>query len=551
MNLLRNMRQPALKRFVRDTLCVVLVAALLFPSAAVAQAPQFPVPPEPRAPAAPGQAAPPQQLPALPSPDFPVRAPGGAALQRQDPCAQFGSGTANFRVPSTEYRLGAGDVLDVQIAGRFEVSRQQAVIDPEGLVSIPPVGTVDVGGLTLRAANRRIGEQVRNMLRHGNVTLSIMVPRCFEVVLSGEVERPGSIHTSAMRRLHEVLLDAGGVTPRGSLRKVTVTRDDQVTELDMLRFELDGDLTQNPTAEAGMRIHVPPRGGTVSLTGAFRRPGDYEIDAAGSLKELLALTGGLAQNAAPTEGRLTRLGSEGRKETVAVDLTTALVTPGDVPLRTGDVLFVPQLVVLQDVIEVRGAFIGNPESSRTTTAGRPTIVQRLELAKGDRIKDVVGRAGGAAAFADLRLAFVERTGVAGPRQRIPIDLRQILVAKDDTQNIVLENGDVLNLPVAEDKVYVLGEVKTPGGIDFRPDLTPREYLALAGGPTVRARFRNATVTFPDGKSYALALAPPLEAGAVVTVPEVSVRWYQDYLSIASTLANLITSYTALYFLFKD
>jgi protein involved in polysaccharide export with SLBB domain len=494
---------------------------------------------------------PPQQLPPLPAPDFPVRAPGGVALPRQDPCAQLGVGTAYYRVPSPDYRLGPGDVLEVQIAGRLEVTRQQVVIDPEGIVSIPPVGAIQIGGLTLRDANRRIGERARSVLRYADVTLSIIIPRCFEVVLSGEVERPGSVQASAVRRVHEVLLAAGGVTPRGSLRRVAVTRDGQTTELDLLRFELTGDLSQNPTAEEGMRIHVPPRGSSVTLTGAFRRPGDYEIGADGSLRALLDLTGGLAPNAAPTEARLTRLGPEGRKETLSVDLTRAVVRPADVPLRAGDVLFVPQLVVLQDVIEVRGAFTGTPESSRTTTAGRPTIVQRFELARGDRVKDVVGRAGGAAAYADLRLAFIERTGVAGPRQRIPIDLRQLLVEKEDTQNIVLENGDMFMLPVAEDKVYVLGEVRSPGAIDFRPDLTPREYVALAGGPTVRARFKNATVTFPDGKSYLMAEAPPLEPGAMVTVPEVAVRWYQDYLTIASTLASLITSYTALYFLFKD
>jgi protein involved in polysaccharide export with SLBB domain len=200
---------------------------------------------------------------------------------------------------------------------------------------------------------------------------------------------------------------------------------------------------------------------------------------------------------------------------------------------------------------MRGAFNGTPESSRTTTAGRPTIVQRFELARGDRVKDVVGRAGGAAAFADLRLAFIDRIGAGGPRQRIPIDLHRLLVEKDDTQNVLLENADVLTLPVAEDKVYVLGEVRTPGAIDFRPDLTPREYMALAGGPTVRARFKNASVTFRNGRSYALAQAPPLEPGAVVTVPEVSVRWYQDYLAIALGVAGIITAYTSLYFLFKD
>ena len=45
------------------------------------------------------------------------------------------------------------------------------------------------------------------------------------------------------------------------------------------------------------------------------------------------------------------------------------------------------------------------------------------------------------------------------------------------------NGDVLTLPVVEDKVYVLGEVKAPGAQDFRPDLTPRRgFRRCAGGP---------------------------------------------------------------------
>jgi protein involved in polysaccharide export with SLBB domain len=480
-----------------------------------------------------------------------VRSPGGTPIARPDPCTQPILNGVSFRVPSSDYRLGPGDVLDVQITGRMEVSRQQVVIDPEGVASVPPAGPLSLGGLTLREANRSIAERARSMFRYADVSISVAVPRCFEVIMSGEVERPGAIQTSALRRVHELLLAAGGITPRGSLRRVIVRARTGQAEVDLLRFELRGDLDQNPMVEEGMLIHVPPRGGFVTLSGAVRRPGEYEIAADGTLSDILRLTGGLSQNAAATEARLTRLRPDGRQETISLDLGRALTGPADVPLRPGDVLFVPALGILQDVIEVRGAFNGTTESSRTTTAGRPTIVQRFELARGDRIKDIVGRAGGAAAHADLRLAFVDRTGVGGPRQRIPIDLHRLLVEKDDAQNIGLENGDVLTLPVAEDKVYVLGEVRTPGAIDYRPDLTPREYLALAGGPTVRARFKNASVTFRTGRSYLLAEAPPLEPGAVVTVPEVSVRWYQDYLAIAQAVASIITAYTSLYFLFRD
>jgi protein involved in polysaccharide export with SLBB domain len=104
--------------------------------------------------------------------------------------------------------------------------------------------------------------------------------------------------------------------------------------------------------------------------------------------------------------------------------------------------------------------------------------------------------------------------------------------------------------VAEDKVYVVGEVKSPGAQDYRPELTAREYLALAGGPGNRAKVKATTITFRSGRTYAMAEAPPLEPGAVVTVPEVAVKWYQDYLLIAQTLASLVTAYTGVYVLFN-
>jgi hypothetical protein len=42
----------------------------------------------------------------------------------------------------------------------------------------------------------------------------------------------------------------------------------------------------------------------------------------------------------------------------------------------------------------------------------------------------------------------------------------------------------------------------------------------------------------------------MEAGAVVTVPEVSVKWWQDYVMIANLIASLATAYTGLFVLFN-
>src|SRR5262249_1898317 len=152
-------------------------------------------------------------------------------------------------------------------------------------------------------------------------------------------------------------------------------------------------------------------------------------------------------------------------------------------------------------------------------------------------------------LADLRMAMIERGGTAGPKRQIPIDLHRLLVDKDEFQNIPLENGDVLTLPTFDDRVYVLGEVRAPGPYDFRPGATVPDCMPLAGGPGVRGRFKNATVTYRDGRSVNVAQAPPLEPGAVITIPEVSVRWWQDYVTISNTIIGLIGSYAGLYLLF--
>jgi polysaccharide export outer membrane protein len=506
-------------RSLRRTLSLFLVASLLSPNCGFAQP--------------------------TPAPSTPP-----SAIRRPVTLSTPSSGVSRT-VPGPDYRLGPGDILDVQIAGRLEVERSQVIVNSAGSISVPPLGSITVGGLTLLEAQRRVAARAGTVFRFADITLTVTAPRTFEVTLSGEVERPGTLTVSALRRLHEVILDAGGITPRGSARRVQVSRERGASEVDLLSFELRGDLSQNPFVEEGMRIRVPPRGASVTLTGAVQRPGEYEIGPSASLRALLELVGGVSQASAGSDARLTRVGPDGRKETFAVDLGVALKPPADVPLEPGDALFVPPLSVLQDVVEVRGAFGGTPESSKTTVAGKSAIVQRFELAQGDRVRDLVFRAGGAAAHADLQLALVERGGVTGPRQRIPIDLQRLIVEKDETQNILLQNGDVLTLPVVEDKVYVIGEVKTPGGVDFRPDLTPREYVTLAGGPTNRAKVKNVFVTFRNGKTYAMADAPPLEPGAVVTVPEVAVKWWQDYVAIAQVLASLVTAYTGIFILFDQ
>src|SRR5882762_6748925 len=271
--------------------------------------------------------------------------PAGVPLRVQPPATSRGA------MPGPDYRLAAGDVLDVQISGRLDTIRQQPVVDYEGRINISPLGTIPVGGLTLLETHRRVADRARAVFRFAEATVTVVTPRTFEIVVSGEVERPGSLQVTATRRLHDVVLEVGGITPRGSVRRVAVTRRGVESEADLLAFELRGDLSQNPYVEEGLKIHVPPRAGSVMLSGAVRRPGEYEIGTAGSLRALLELVGGVSQAGAASDARLTRVGADDRKETLTLDLRTALKDPDDVVLQPGDALFVPPITVLQDLVE--------------------------------------------------------------------------------------------------------------------------------------------------------------------------------------------------------
>src|SRR5207247_2415514 len=254
------MRHGSLRR----SLSLFLVVSLLAPGLASAQPPPIGAQPTP---------------------------PSGTTMRPVQQAPPAAPAPARGTTPGPDYRLGPGDVLDVQIAGRLEIIRQQVVVDFEGAVNAPPLGAIPVGGATLLEAHRRVAARAREVFRYAEATITVVTPRAFEVVVSGEVERPGALAETALRRVHDVVLDAGGITARGSTRRVLVTRRGVETTVDLLAFQLRGDVAQNPLMEEGLKIHVPARTGSVTLTGAVRRPGEYELGATPSLRALLEPVG--------------------------------------------------------------------------------------------------------------------------------------------------------------------------------------------------------------------------------------------------------------------
>lgn len=118
------------------------------------------------------------------------------------------------------YRLGSGDKLRVTVFNEKDLSGDFDVSD-QGLVAMPLIGQVRVGGLTISEAQQLITEKYgKDYLVSPRVNVEVLNYRPFFIL--GEVKNPGSYpYVSGMTVLNAVAL-AGGYTPRGNRSNITV-----------------------------------------------------------------------------------------------------------------------------------------------------------------------------------------------------------------------------------------------------------------------------------------------------------------------------------------
>lgn len=102
--------------------------------------------------------------------------------------------------------------------------------------------------------------------------------------------------------------------------------------------------------------------------------------------------------------------------------------------------------------------------------------------------------------ADLKRAYVLRNG-----KKIKEGLKKLFIEGDITEDIFIETGDVIFIPVLQDKsIFVLGEVNTPKAVEWREGITVMEVILESGGFTKFAS-QNDTIVVrkEDGKETKL------------------------------------------------
>jgi protein involved in polysaccharide export with SLBB domain len=125
-------------------------------------------------------------------------------------------------------------------------------------------------------------------------------------------------------------------------------------------------------------------------------------------------------------------------------------------------------------------------SQRVIVMGRVNEPGILTLDSPTTLVEAISRAGGLAIqrsginseeLADLGHSFLVRDG-----EMMPINFVKLLRDGDASQNIYLKNGDFIYLPSsASGRVFVLGAVRQPRGVDYSEELTLVTAISYAEG----------------------------------------------------------------------
>ena len=220
------------------------------------------------------------------------------------------------------YIVGPNDVLTITVYNQTQLTGK-FVVEADGTFAYPLLGRVAAGGLTIRAVEDKVREGLaEGFLKDPQITVTVDQYRSQQIFVMGEVKQPGPLQFTGSMTLIEALARAGSITEHAGMEAVIVHSSSgapaapasipttNAARGDALRVDLQklqsGTLAQNVALRAGDTIFVP-RAETVFVSGQVRTPGEYPLRAGMTVRQALALAGGVTDRGSTRRVQIIRV----------------------------------------------------------------------------------------------------------------------------------------------------------------------------------------------------------------------------------------------------
>lgn len=417
-----------------------------------------------------------------------------------------------------DYVVGPGDSLSINLWGGVS-QRLLRTVDREGRLALPEAGPLLVSGKSLGEVQDSVQRVLRTQFRDVSADVSLLRLRTVRVYVVGEVSTPGAYDISSLSTPINALFAAGGITARGSLRRLEHYRGKQLLEevdaYDLLLHGIRGDLKR---LENGDSLRVPPLGATVTVDGMVRRPAIYELRGEKNLNEVLDLAGGILPAAALRHIEVQRLEAHEKRTMLSLDMGEA--TDKDTLRATLEKFKV------QDGDEIHIFPIAPYNSGAVYLEGHVLRPGRYSFREGMKLTDLVSN------YKDLLPEpadrYAEIIRIVAPDNRPVVESFNLAAALGHPESAPrLQPLDTVRIFGRYDleavpEIMVDGEVRAPGRYRTSGQEHVRDAIYQAGGVTSETWLDSAQLfrAMPDGatKVFSISLREALAGDPLNNMP---------------------------------
>jgi protein involved in polysaccharide export with SLBB domain len=456
------------------------------------------------------------------------------------------------------YVVGPGDEFLITIWGQLSES-VTTLISPEGMIVVPSVREFDVRNLTLSQMKEKLKTGMASVYTGADVSVNLLSVRSFKVNVTGLVVNGGSVIVSAVDRASEVILQAGGFDTTYLSEQVTPSRRNiQIRRRNgtILRADLDmrdnaGDVALDPLLVEGDVVFVPPVFARFYVFGAVRVPGPYEYVSGERLTDVVRLCGGFAHGIDSSEAELVRFTGDTATQHIRLDLKAALARPTDTTanlrIQPDDRIYFRKPSRFHEVKNVRITGAVSRPGVYAITEGLTTFsdivveaggftpevsLDNIVVFRGKELEDEVDfEYNRLSETSILEMNEIEKSYFkARTRQYYPIvqtDFSRLFAngKVNKELDVLLRNGDVIEVGKQKRTVKVVGAVAAPGLVELSPGQNYRYYIWKSGGYSGSAMTGSVRIIKPTSQTWVDAKSNMvIEDGDIIFVPE------RDYIS---------------------
>lgn len=492
-------------------------------------------------------------------------------------------------IKSTEYIVGPNDLFNLGLYG-FINQQVPLYVSLEGSVVIPTVGEISVANMTLAEAKDKVIKAVKKRYYSSEVSFTLSQPRTFLIKVNGLSQ--GIYEVSPVMRVSDlmgqVFYDTTNMTnvynknyntgeffqTQASMRNVLLTRKDgSVQKVDLYKYFITGDSKYNPYFLEGDLLKIPMNQldkNFITINGAVQLAGGYEYSPGDDLETVIGLARGFdtyaeqdsiilyrpfinnkgfdVVNLAFSKDKNYKIENFDRifvkyntdfRKKVTVLVLGEVSRPGYYPISF-------KSTTLRDVIKMAGGV--------TENAFLPlSILFRKydkEYSEKDSSEVYINQRANDLLVTDRDYSNFE-LDVKSRRGRVIVDFEKLIAKNDLSQDVVLEDDDIIYVNDDKKIVYVYGSVNSEGYVKFIEGKDYEYYIEQAGGYALSADEGDTRIIKFNSRGWYKPSQTSIQSGDFIYVPKKQRESFKDTMTLIGIVVGIVGTVITSYILIQN